>query len=63
MNRERIERELALLRDGGQIAELIENGRGGGDLPQRTDERRKVRTANRYGCRGPGSLRICSRGD
>jgi|SRR5271156_4463418 len=27
MNRERIERELALLRDGGQIAELIEIGR------------------------------------
>jgi hypothetical protein len=27
MNRERIERELALLRDGGQIAELIETGR------------------------------------
>src|SRR3984893_9784423 len=27
MNRERIERELALLRAGGQTAELIENGR------------------------------------
>ena len=27
MNRERIERELALLRDGGQIAELIEGAR------------------------------------
>lgn len=27
MNRERIERELAQLRDGGQIAELIEMGR------------------------------------
>jgi hypothetical protein len=27
MNRERIERELALLRDGGQNAELIETGR------------------------------------
>ena len=27
VNRERIERELALLRDGGQIAELLVNGR------------------------------------
>ena len=45
MNRERIERELGILRAGGQIAELIENGRAVVIYRKRTHNRREVRTA------------------